>query len=75
MSHILRDLKALSNDDLTKLHDAKADGTAVGVDYYLNEIHRRQTAAVMRTSQRLAMAATTLAAVGATAGIVSLFVR
>ncbi|NRQ51563.1 hypothetical protein [Aeromicrobium stalagmiti] len=75
MAHILRDLNALSDSDLIRLHDAAADNVTVGVDYYLNEIHRRQAAAAIRTSQRLAAAATGLAAVGATAGVVSLFLR
>lgn len=75
MSHKLRDLQALSDDELVRLHDKSAEHTSVGVNYYLDEIRRREMAAAMKSSQRLSMAATFLGAVGTIAAVVSLFAR
>lgn len=75
MSHKLRDLQALSEDELVRLHDEQAQYTVVGINYYLDEIRRREMAAAMRSSQQLAAAAALLGAVGTIAAVISLFVR
>jgi hypothetical protein len=75
MSHKLRDLQALTDDELIDLHDEVAKHTSVGVNYYLDEIRRREMAAAMRSSHRVAAAAVMLSAVGTIAAVVALFAR
>jgi len=38
----IRDLRALSDEELISRHDAEAKQTVVGTQYYLDELHRRQ---------------------------------
>lgn len=75
MSHKLRDLQALSDNQLIDLHDEVAQSTVAGVNYYLDEFRRRQMAAAMRSSHRVAAAAVLLSAVGTIAGVLALFIR
>jgi hypothetical protein len=79
MSHTIRDLHALTEDEVIRLHDQKASDTFVGVDYYLNELRRREQVAVMRSSEalarasfRLTVANTILAAVATVAAVIAL---
>ena len=79
MSFSIARLHALPDDELFRLHDAVAENTFVGVDYYLDEVRRREQAAVMRSNERLAKASlklgaanTLLAAVAAVAAVVAL---
>ena len=37
----LRELRKASEEELVELHDSEAKLTAVGVEYYLNELNRR----------------------------------
>jgi hypothetical protein len=41
LSHALRNLRGLSDNELIEEHDRLARTTIVGVDYYLNELSRR----------------------------------
>ena len=41
MSHSLKALRELTDDELISLHDGVAIHTAVGLTYYLDEIYRR----------------------------------
>ena len=41
MAHPVAELRALSDEDLITLHDQHAIHTMVGVDYYLDELKRR----------------------------------
>jgi hypothetical protein len=42
MAHQLEELRALSDDELVAMHDENAKNTVVGIDYYLNELQRRE---------------------------------
>lgn len=48
MAKTLEELRSLSDEELVRRHDREAEGTVVGVDYYLDELHRRD---VERTNQ------------------------
>lgn len=75
MSHSIHNLRAMTDLQLIQYHDEIAVHTSVGVDYYLEELHRRETRAAMRSNQRLAMAATALSIVGTAAAVLALFLR
>lgn len=47
MSYPLRDLRALQTEQLIAEHDRHAQNTVVGVQYYLDELARRDMAAAM----------------------------
>jgi hypothetical protein len=49
----LEDLRRLSDDELIRRHDQQAMNTVVGIDYYLNELARRDTARQTATIRRL----------------------
>jgi hypothetical protein len=48
MSHPLKELRAMSKDELIANHDHLAKTTSVGVNYYLDELARRDAAEVGR---------------------------
>lgn len=75
MSYTIKELQSLSDEEIIAAHDAITNGVTIGVSYYLDEIRRRETAAAMKSSQRLAWAATFLGAVGTFAAVASLFLR
>jgi hypothetical protein len=41
MSHPLLDLRAMSREELIENHDREAVNASAGVNYYLEELHRR----------------------------------
>lgn len=43
MSMPYHELREVSDEELIELYDEKAKHTVVGIDYYANEIERRQT--------------------------------
>ncbi|MBB2921284.1 hypothetical protein [Cellulomonas cellasea] len=79
MSLPLKDLHALSLEELERRHDEAAENTFVGISYYLDEVRRREQLAVMRSSERLARASfrlsllsAILAGVAAVAAVIAL---
>jgi hypothetical protein len=75
MSYKIRELRALSDDELIALHDQAAEHTFVGISYFLDELHRRDSAAAIRSAHRLATASTALSVVSVVIALVALFVR
>ena len=80
MSLSIRALHSLSDDELVALHDRQAEHTTIGIDYYLDEIRRREQLAMMRSSEalarashRLTVANTWLAGVAGVAAVIALF--
>jgi hypothetical protein len=63
MAHKLHDLRALSDDELVAAHDRLADNTFVGIDYYLDELKRRELSRQAKASYRLSVVSGVLAAV------------
>ncbi len=53
MSFRLEELRNISTEDLVKRHDHAAENTVVGVDYYLDELSRRDQEAQTRAMLRL----------------------
>jgi hypothetical protein len=41
MSYLLTELRAVETEELVARHDAAAENTSVGVNYYLDELARR----------------------------------
>jgi hypothetical protein len=56
MAHELEELRALSDDELVAMHDENAKNTVVGIDYYLNELQRRELSRQAKASYRLSTA-------------------
>lgn len=42
MALTLRNLKALTDEELIERHDKKAENTGIGLDYYLGELRYRE---------------------------------
>ena len=74
MSHKIRDLRALSDERLVKLHDELAVNTQVGIGYYLDEFRRRETAAAMAASNKLARASFILTVFNAILAVIAIAV-
>lgn len=74
MSRRIEDLRTVPDEVLIAEHDEIARNTSVGVAFYLEELHRRQELAAMRSSQRLAIASLILAGVSTLAAIAALWV-
>lgn len=59
MSFSLEELRSIPTSELIKRHDKLAESTVVGVEYYLNELARRdqnsQTAAMLRLTRCIAV--------------------
>jgi hypothetical protein len=47
MSFIIKDLRNTSDEELIHLHDALVAVTSVGVNYYLEELQRRERVVVL----------------------------
>jgi hypothetical protein len=56
MSLPMKDLRNLTDEELIALYDAQATRTSVGLDYYREELHRREQVAASRSNYRLARA-------------------
>jgi len=74
MSFLIKDLRKTSDEELIRLHDALAEHTSVGVDYYLEELRRRDQRRAGESSERLARAAVRLTIVSTVAAILALCV-
>jgi len=51
MSYTMEQLRATSDADLVRGHDEAAQHTVVGVNYFLDELRRRDVARAVRSSQ------------------------
>ena len=74
-------LKATSDEQLMDYHDQLAENTSVGINYYLDEIRRREFQRAAETSAELArraywltVASTGLAVVSVIVAVIALFV-
>ncbi|MBG0567997.1 hypothetical protein [Actinoplanes aureus] len=79
MSKNIEQLRNTPDDDLVKEHDELPKHTAVGVNYYLSELDRRErnramkaTENLARNAYRLSWANTIMAGVAAVAAIIAL---
>ena len=61
MSLPMKALRELTDDELIEQYDATAVNTFVGIDYYRDELARREQVAANRASDRLARASLRLA--------------
>lgn len=52
----LKELKRLTREELERRHDALAASTQEGLNYYLDEVRRRDAANTERTMRRLTWA-------------------
>ena len=78
MSMPYRKLREVSDEELIKLYDEHAKHTVVGIDYYANELERRQTEKSNEIMVKCTRAITIMTAVMMIATIVNvivLFVR
>ena len=74
MSYTIKQLRQTSDDQLIAVHDQVAVGVAPSVNYYLDELRRREMAAVMRSSNRLAQASLMLALMNTVVAVVAVVV-
>ena len=61
MSRTINDLSKLSDEDLIREHDAKAEHTSVGTQYYVDELYRRSQHRSEELSRNLAIKSQKLA--------------
>ena len=61
MSHTIEELNKLSDEDLIKEHDRKAQNTQVGTQYYVDELFRRSQYRSEELSRNLAIKSQRLA--------------
>jgi hypothetical protein len=74
MSFNIKDLRSISDEELIRLHDAMAVHTSVEVDYYLQELQRRDQWRSAESTERLARAAVRLTIASTAAAILALVV-
>lgn len=72
MSYSIAALRAKSDAELIAEHDEVAKLTAMGTQYYLDELLRRADERAAQASMRLALASTVLAAVAVVIAVVAL---
>jgi hypothetical protein len=72
MSFNIKDLRSISDEELIRLHDALAVNTSVGVDYYLEELQRREQRRANEISERLSRRVVVLTLVNTAAVILAL---
>ncbi len=61
VSYSLKDLRALSDDELVAKHDSLAINTFVGIAYYVDELNRRALERASRANEEATTAAVRLA--------------
>ena len=74
MTRSIRELRGASDTELIQEHDDLAKHTVPGVDYYLNELARRESASQQATMIRLTYAIAAMTLVVTIATIVNLIV-
>lgn len=67
-------LRESTDQQLIEAHDTLATTTIVGVDYYLDELRRRDVERAMRSSHRLAVASFVLAATNLIAALAAVVI-
>ena len=73
MASPLKDLRALTDDELIRRHDAAAQHTVVGTNHYLQELARRDQERQTRSTNRLNVVMTVLTFVTAVEAVVSIW--
>ena len=63
MAHKLIELRGMSDEDLVREHDEMAQHTIMGLNYYRDEIQRREIAAMNRRMERLTWSVSIMTAV------------
>jgi hypothetical protein len=74
MSEKIADLRALTDDEIIGRHDAIARSAAVGIDFYLDELRRREQVRAIEASNRLARAAFWLTVANTALALVAIIV-
>jgi hypothetical protein len=74
MSEKIADLRALTDDEIISRHDVIARNTSVGVNFYLDELRRREQARAIAASNRLARAAFWLTVANTALALVAIIV-
>jgi hypothetical protein len=74
MTRSIRELRNASDDELIRNHDMLARNTSEGVNYYLNELARRESARQQAMMIRLTYAIAAMTLVVTIATIVNLIV-
>ncbi len=74
IAQTLKELKALDDEELLKLHDRVAKNTQVGVGYYLEELRARQLARYTRRLDRLTIGIFIMTAVVTIATLLNLLI-
>ncbi len=70
----LHQLRETSDERLVEFHDEAARNTGVGVNYYLDELKRRDTERAMQASHKLATRAYWLAVINGAVAVAALIV-
>lgn len=74
MTFPLQRLRSMSDEELIALHDQTAVNTVFGVDYFLDELRRREQVRGAESSERLTRAALRLARANTVLAVVALIV-
>ena len=74
MSRSIAGLRRTSDEQLTEEHDRIAKNTVVGVDYYLNELRRRESARREKVMVGLAIVIAAMTLVVTIATVINLWV-
>ena len=74
MSFNISELREVPDDQLIELHDKIAANTFVGVNYYLDELRRRDQMRAMESSHKLAKASFWLSIVNAVVAVVAVVI-
>jgi hypothetical protein len=74
MAFTWQQLRATDDDRLIALHDAVAENTSVGLNYYLEEIQRRNQERAIAESQKLAKASLWLTVANTLLAVVAIVV-
>lgn len=70
----LSDLRALSDEELENRHDDATKNVVVGVAYYLDEVRRRELAAAMAASEKLARRAYWLTVINTVVAVIAVVI-
>ena len=74
MSMSYKELQKISDDQLVNLYDEQAQHTCVGINYYADELNRRQSERANKVMVRCTVAITIMTAVMLLATIVNVIV-
>ena len=74
MSFTIKDLRNTTDEELIRIHDSLAANASGGIDYYLQELQRRDQQRSAQSSDRLARAAVRLTFASTIAAIAAVVV-